>query len=140
MILTVVFAVVSGQFELQPVNLTLLQGSEAQINATVQGSWAFMTWTVGGLLVVTVPFSGNATSDSPRFSARLCSGDSSCVEFTIHNVTRADSGSVVCFVQGSYGAKTAQLSVQGTNFNKMQVYCSSIEYFLIPNTSTTHFL
>lgn len=101
-----------AQFDLQPVNITALQGSDAQLNATVQGVWTFMTWTVGGLLVLTQPSAGNATSSSPRFSAQLCGSGSSCVEFTIHNVTRQDSGSIICTVQGAYGSKTSQLYVQ----------------------------
>ncbi|CAL9685949.1 unnamed protein product [Knipowitschia caucasica] len=103
---------VLGQFQLEPLNLTKLRGSEAKFNATVLGPWSFMTWTLGDLLVVTMPSVGNATSSSTRFSARHCSGGSSCVEFTIHGVTRQDSGPVICAVQGDYGAKTAQLYVQ----------------------------
>lgn len=106
--------VVFGQFELQPVNATVLQGSDAQFNATVQGTWTFMTFTVGGLLVLTMPSTGDDTSASPRYSAQFCSTGSECVTFTVHNVTRQESGSVICFVQGPYGAKTAQLNVQET--------------------------
>lgn len=101
-----------AQFELQPANVTALKGSDAQFNATVQGAWTFMTWTVGGLLVLTQAAAGNDTSSSPRFSAQLCGSGSSCVEFTIHNVTRQDSGSIICTVQGPYGSKTSQLYVQ----------------------------
>lgn len=104
--------VVLGQFQLEPVNVTSLQGSSAQFNATVQGSWTSMTWTVGGLLVLTMPSSGDPDSFLPRFSARLCGAGTTCVEFTIDNVTRRDAGPVVCFVQGEYGDRTAQLFVQ----------------------------
>ncbi|XP_072301682.1 immunoglobulin superfamily member 5 [Eucyclogobius newberryi] len=103
---------VIDQFQLEPANVTQLQGSAAQFNATVQGPWSFMTWTVSGLLVVTVPSEGNATSTSSRFSALRCGNGSSCVEFAIYNLTRQDSGSVTCSVQGVYGTKTAQLNVQ----------------------------
>uniref|UniRef100_A0A3Q3FB28 Immunoglobulin superfamily member 5-like n=1 Tax=Labrus bergylta TaxID=56723 RepID=A0A3Q3FB28_9LABR len=83
------------QFQLQPLNSTVLKASDVSFNATVQGNWQIMTWTVRGLLVLVVPFS-----------------DPSCVEFTMRNVSRGDAGPVVCAVQGAYGSKTAQLQVQ----------------------------
>lgn len=100
---------VSGQFEVQPVNLTVLLGAEARFNSTVQRPWSFMTWDVGGIFAVIIQSSGNSTTSSPRFSARLCS--SRCVELTVHNVTRRDAGPVVCSVEGEAG-KTVQLNVQ----------------------------
>ncbi|XP_070699953.1 immunoglobulin superfamily member 5 isoform X2 [Pempheris klunzingeri] len=104
---------VSEQFELEPLNLTELQGSDAQFNATVQGTWWFMTWSVQGHMVLVVPINGKINSTSEQFSARFCSsGDTKCVEFTIHDITRRLSGPVTCTVQGLYGTKTAQLQVQ----------------------------
>ncbi|KAF3706744.1 Immunoglobulin superfamily member 5 [Channa argus] len=102
---------VSGQFELQPLNSTVLQGSDVRFRATVQGQWNVMTWNVGGFLVLTVVVPGNITSSS-QFSATFCSSDDSCVDFTIHNVSRRDSGPVICSVQGQYGSRTAQLNVE----------------------------
>lgn len=111
-------SVVSGQFQLEPLNTTVLQGSDVQFNATVQGKWMFMTWTVRELLVLTVPATGNVSSISEQFSATFCSGeDTSCVQFTIHNTTRRESGPVICTVQGDYGSKIAQLYVQGGVIN-----------------------
>ncbi|XP_041808639.1 immunoglobulin superfamily member 5 [Chelmon rostratus] len=105
--------VVSQQFHLQPQQLTVLQGSEVRFNATVEGAWQLMTWTVGGLLVLTVSSNNTVTAPTGQFTARYCSaGDPSCVEFTIHNATRRQSGSVICAVLGPYGSRTAQLSVQ----------------------------
>ncbi|XP_056299159.1 immunoglobulin superfamily member 5 [Pseudoliparis swirei] len=106
--------VVSGQFQLEPLNSTVLQGSDAQFNASVQGKWNIMTWEVRGFLVLTFPFTGNVISSSKQFSANFCSSvDTSCVAFTIHNVTRGgQAGPVVCTIQGDYGSKTAQLYVQ----------------------------
>ncbi|XP_059208106.1 immunoglobulin superfamily member 5 [Centropristis striata] len=104
---------VSGQFQLEPQNLTVLRGSDAQFNATVPGVWDVMTWNVGGFLVLTIRVSGDVTSSSGQFSAGFCSmGDTSCVEFTIHNVSRGESGPVLCSVLGDFGSKTAQLYVQ----------------------------
>ncbi|XP_074466443.1 immunoglobulin superfamily member 5 isoform X1 [Sebastes fasciatus] len=106
---------VSGQFQLEPRNLTVLQGSDAQFNATVMGHWKVMTWTVGKKLVLSIPATGNATSSSEQYSARFCSsGDTSCVELTIHNVNRSgtESWPVICSVLGPYGSKTSQLYVQ----------------------------
>ncbi|CAJ1064561.1 immunoglobulin superfamily member 5 [Xyrichtys novacula] len=100
------------QFQLRPLNTNALQGSDVSFNASVQGSWQIMTWMVRDLLVLTIPFSGDITSISKRFTARFCSGDPSCVEFTIRNVSRGEAGSVVCTVQGEFGSKTATLIVQ----------------------------
>lgn len=105
-----------GQFQLEPVNVTKLRGSDALFTTTVQGKWPFMTWTVGGVWVLTMPSVGNASSSSEQFSARFCSSGNSCVDFTIHNVTRKDSGPVTCNVQ-DYSSKSSQLYVQGTSIN-----------------------
>ncbi|XP_026184608.1 immunoglobulin superfamily member 5 isoform X2 [Mastacembelus armatus] len=106
-------AVLSAQFQLQPLNSTVQQGSDARFIATVQGNWQIMTWTVRQIMVLTIPAGGNTTSFSPQFSARFCSsGNTSCVEFTIHNVTRRESGPVICTMLGEYGSKTAQLHVE----------------------------
>lgn len=103
--------VVFGQFEVQPVNLTVLRGGEARFNATVQRSWIFMTWDVGGIYAVTIQPSGNFTTASPRYTARLCGSGTSCAELTIYNVTRSDAGPIDCSVQGE-SDKTVQLYVQ----------------------------
>ncbi|KAJ4929796.1 hypothetical protein JOQ06_018817 [Pogonophryne albipinna] len=110
---------VSEQFQLEPLNATVLHGSAVRFNATVQGAWKVMTWSVGGLMVTTVPDIGDIISFSEQFSARFCSSsDTSCVEFTIQNVTRSKGGAVTCSVQGNYGSKTAQLYVQVTAYRK----------------------
>ncbi|XP_068577438.1 immunoglobulin superfamily member 5 isoform X2 [Cebidichthys violaceus] len=151
-LLLCVTGAVSGQFQLEPLNSTVLQGSDAQFNATVQGNWQVMTWTVGGLLVLNFPVTGNITSSSEQFSARFCSSvDISCVEFTIHNVTRSgDASLVVCRVLGDYGSKTAHLYVQesGTvNVNggnvtvvrhqQVEFQCVTTAWFPTPTVSWT---
>ncbi|XP_069001781.1 immunoglobulin superfamily member 5 [Embiotoca jacksoni] len=105
--------VVLGQFQLEPLNATVLQGSDIQFNATVPGKWQVMTWTVQKLLVLTVSTTSGIIPSSEQFSARYCSSeDTSCVEFTIYNVTRRESGPVTCSIQGNFGQKTSQLHVQ----------------------------
>uniref|UniRef100_A0A672YHE9 Immunoglobulin superfamily, member 5a n=1 Tax=Sphaeramia orbicularis TaxID=375764 RepID=A0A672YHE9_9TELE len=135
-----------GLFQVEPLNLTKLRGSDAQFNATVQGSWKIMTWNVHGLLVLTVGFGGDVTSSSAQYSASFCRVDNSCVEFTIHNVSRSDSGPVVCTVQGDYGSRTAQLHVQGRTFNSrpfteqgldLHVECETSAWFPTPTISWT---
>ncbi|KAM9788985.1 immunoglobulin superfamily member 5 [Neosynchiropus ocellatus] len=102
-----------GQFQLQPQNLTVLQGSTAHFTATVQGTWEVMTWTVNELLVLTFRVNGDTSSSEPQFGAGFCSsGDTSCVEFTISNTTRSRAGTVVCMVQGDFGSKTSRLYVE----------------------------
>ncbi|XP_042354630.1 immunoglobulin superfamily member 5 [Plectropomus leopardus] len=143
--------VVSGQFQLEPLNLTVLQDSDAQFSATVQGKWDVMSWSVRGSPVLFFPFSGNMTASSKQFSARFCSsGDTSCVEFTIHNVTRRESGPVICDVLWEHGSKTAQLNVQesgtvsimGGNVTaeqdeQVEFQCVTSAWFPIPSISWT---
>ncbi|XP_047186525.1 uncharacterized protein igsf5a isoform X4 [Scophthalmus maximus] len=104
---------VSQQFQLEPLNSTVLQGSDVRFNATVEGDWRVMSWDVGDFQVLTFTVNGTILRSSPRFSAGFCSaGDKTCVEFIIHSVTRKETGPVECTVQGEYGSKTAQLNVQ----------------------------
>lgn len=113
---------VSDQFQLEPMTAAVFKGSDAQFIARVTGSWEFMTWTVGQFLVLTVR-RNTTILQVEQYSARFCSSDnSSCVEFTIHNVSRSLIGPVTCAVQGSYGEKTAQLSVQGGFVNMYQTF------------------
>ncbi|KAL6099172.1 uncharacterized protein ACO6RY_18149 [Pungitius sinensis] len=143
---------VLGEFQLEPLNLTVLQGSDARFNATVKGTWNFITWTVGGLLVLNFNINGDMTSSSEQFSARFCSRDTSCVEFTIHNVARSEDASlVICSVLGPYGSKTAQLFVQesgtvnikGENVTVVQqgqqveLQCVTSAWFPIPTVRWT---
>uniref|UniRef100_H3C523 Ig-like domain-containing protein n=1 Tax=Tetraodon nigroviridis TaxID=99883 RepID=H3C523_TETNG len=73
-----------------------------------------MTWDVSSLLVLTISASSrNVTTSSEQFSASFCwPADTSCVEFTIQNISRGQAGPLVCSVLGPYGSKTANLSVQ----------------------------
>ncbi|CAN9501541.1 unnamed protein product [Ophioblennius macclurei] len=100
-------------FNLEPMNPTVLQGSTVQFNATVRGVWKTMTWTAGNLLVLTITSENDTTSSSDQFSATLFSNDSvSRVEFSIYGVTREQAGPVECTILGALGTRTAQLEVQ----------------------------
>ncbi|XP_061595068.1 immunoglobulin superfamily member 5 [Cololabis saira] len=104
---------VTEELQLEPLNSTVLEGSNVQFNASVQGPWKIMTWTVGGFLILTVNAGGPISSSSEQYNATFCSsGVIDCVEFTIYNVTRTEAGPVTCAVQGSISPKTAQLYVQ----------------------------
>ncbi|KAM6970638.1 immunoglobulin superfamily member 5 [Aplochiton taeniatus] len=104
---------VSAQFQLEPQDVAVLQGTDARFNASLKGQWEIMTWMVQNFLVLTINAVTGPTSSPGRFSAQnYSSGDTSRWEFTIRNVSRNDSGPVTCYVQGDYGGKTAQLSVQ----------------------------
>ncbi|XP_037543550.1 immunoglobulin superfamily member 5 [Nematolebias whitei] len=131
--------------QVEPQNSTVLRGSDARFNATLQGTWQVMTWTVGGSFVLTAT-PAEIISSSQMFSARFCS--SSCVEFTIHNVSRSQAGPIICSVQAGYTPQTAQLSVQesGTvritsgNVTVMQAQqvefqCETTAWFPIPSVS-----
>ncbi|XP_071317629.1 immunoglobulin superfamily member 5-like isoform X2 [Trachinotus anak] len=104
--------VVPKQFQLEPLNSTVLQGTDALFRATVDGNWSAITWTVGQNLVYVVTHT-TVNETKGQYSSRFCSrGDTSCVEFIIHNVSRSQSGPVICYVLGEYGSKTAHLYVQ----------------------------
>lgn len=127
--LSLLSSVVSENIQVLPLNATVLKGSEAKFNATVQGEWKIMTWHIGENLVL-IFSSDNTTEDSAsdRFSAQLCSGsDTTCVQFTIQNVTRAEAGEITCSVLGFTGSSTAHLYVQGEvsklDFPPVRLYC-----------------
>ncbi|XP_061902414.1 immunoglobulin superfamily member 5 isoform X2 [Entelurus aequoreus] len=142
---------VMGQFQVDPLVATVLTGSDAQFTAKVQGTWAIMTWTVQGFLVLTVPRSGNISSSSEQFSASFCSSvDTGCVAFTIHNTTRAEAGPVTCTIQGDYGSKTVQLQVQESGTvqikegnmtvvqdQEVEIHCETSAWFPIPEIRWT---
>lgn len=115
--LSLSYSVASQTFVLEPVSSTVLEGSNVTFNATVVGEWQIMTWSIGENLVVTIHYDGDVTAFK-NYSAGFCSaGDSRCVAFTIHNVSRMENGSVTCAVQGLFGSKTADLYVQGKAIN-----------------------
>ncbi|KAM3600717.1 uncharacterized protein V6R79_001294 [Siganus canaliculatus] len=103
------FKLVSQDFQLQPQNLTVLEGTDAQLNATVTGQYETMIWEVDGKLVVNI--FRTSISASEGYNASFCvPGSTSCVQFTIYSVSREQS-SVRCTVQ-DYGTREATLFVQ----------------------------
>ena len=113
--------VVLLKFQLEPLNVSVLQGSDAQFRAIMEGEWKEMTWFLNRTLVLVVSANGKETKYMDQFSAEFCSmGNNSCVEFTIHNASRHNTGPVTCAVLGVAGAKTAYLYVQGKVFNIYQ--------------------
>ncbi|XP_032431812.1 immunoglobulin superfamily member 5 [Xiphophorus hellerii] len=143
--------VVSQKVQLEPLSSTALRDSDVQFIATIQGDWEVTNWGVGGIQVLTIINSTNSIIPSvDRFSARFCvSTNRNCVEFIIHNVTRADAGEVVCNVQG-HQPVTAQLFVQesgtvsipGGNVTVMQggeveLECVTTAWFPAPTISWT---
>ncbi|XP_043996179.1 immunoglobulin superfamily member 5 isoform X1 [Gambusia affinis] len=144
-------SVVSQKVQLEPLNSTVLRDSDVQFMATIQGAWDVTNWGVGGIQVLTIVNSTSSIIPSAdRFSARFCFSTSrNCVEFTIHNVSRADAGEVVCNVQG-HQPVTAQLYVQesgtvnipGGNVTVMQdgeveLECFTTAWFPAPSISWT---
>lgn len=124
----VIVSSVMGQFQVEPLESTVLKGSDARFSATVQGMWEVMTWNVRGFLVLTVPRIGHISSSSEQFSASFCSAEvTSCVVFNIHNASRSEAGPVICTVQGDYGSKSAQLHVQGTVDSRTSTICISLQ-------------
>ncbi|XP_047463195.1 immunoglobulin superfamily member 5 isoform X2 [Mugil cephalus] len=103
----------SQEFQLEPQNLFVLKDSDAQFRVTIQGPWEVMTWDVGDVQVLTLPINSPSIPATGRFEASFCvTDDTSCVQFTIINTTRNDTGRVACTVQNRPGQKVAQLHVQ----------------------------
>uniref|UniRef100_A0A8C9Z0H2 Immunoglobulin superfamily, member 5a n=1 Tax=Sander lucioperca TaxID=283035 RepID=A0A8C9Z0H2_SANLU len=135
---------VSGLFQLQPLKSNVLQGSDARFNATVQGNWQFMTWTFQEILVLSFFSNGDITSSKEQFSARFCSGgDTSCVEFSIHNVSRNESGPVICIVLGGeVRDKRGTVNIKGENVTVIQgqqveFLCVTSAWYPTPTVSWT---
>lgn len=119
--LSLLFSAVSQEFMLQPLNLTVLTGSNASFNATVPGKWDVMTWNVAKLLVLTITVVDDKINVIPNRGMFGAIGHSNTtVEFFIYNVTREQSGPIICTVQGEYGSREAQLNVQGKVSNISQ--------------------
>lgn len=119
--LSLLFSAVSQEFMLQPLNLTVLTGSNASFTATVLGKWDVMTWTVAKLQVLTVTVVDNKINVIPNAAMfNAIAHSNTTVEFFIYNVTREQSGPIICIVQGEYGPREAQLYVQGKDSNISQ--------------------
>ncbi|KAM4726214.1 immunoglobulin superfamily member 5 [Anableps anableps] len=142
---------VSQKVQLEPLNSTVLRDSDVQFHANIQGNWEITSWDVGGIQVLTIINSLDTVFPSiDRFSARFCPNTNrSCVEFTIHNVTRADAGEVVCTVQGHqplkaqlYVQESGTVSILGGNVTVMQdeeveFECVTTAWFPAPTISWT---
>lgn len=109
------YSVMSQILNLEPQNSTVLKGTDARFIVTVLGKWEVMAWNIRDLLVIVMYApSGSTVTSSDQFSATFCTaGDTSCVEFTIHNVTRNQTGEITCRVLGTFGSQMAQLNVEG---------------------------
>lgn len=99
--------------QLQPLNAAALRGSKAQFNCSTTLTPSVMTWTVKGLLVVTIIEASGVLNSTDRFSAtNFTTPGNYKWEFTISNVQRNDAGEVTCQVFG-VERQMATLSVQG---------------------------
>uniref|UniRef100_A0A3Q3W722 Ig-like domain-containing protein n=1 Tax=Mola mola TaxID=94237 RepID=A0A3Q3W722_MOLML len=85
------YSVMSQILNLEPQNSTVLKGTDARFIVTVLGKWEVMAWSIRDLLVIVIYApSGSTVTSSDQFSATFwTAGDTSCVEFTIHNVTQS---------------------------------------------------
>ncbi|XP_029375716.1 immunoglobulin superfamily member 5 [Echeneis naucrates] len=103
----------SQKFDLEPMNSTVLQGTDAHFKTTVHKPWDIMIWSVKDNLVLTFSKMNGIIPPPPEgFHAHLCPNTTDCVEFIIYNVHRNQSGPVTCAVQGDFGEVTAELHVQ----------------------------
>ncbi|XP_029483645.1 immunoglobulin superfamily member 5 isoform X4 [Oncorhynchus nerka] len=103
---------VSGVPQLEPLNVTVLRGSEARFNISLSEAWYSMSWMLKSVLVLTINSGTGESEHNRRFSVKnYSSADIYCWEFIIRDVWRNDSGTVSCGVQEK-PTQTAQLFVQ----------------------------
>uniref|UniRef100_A0A3P9P0F6 Immunoglobulin superfamily, member 5a n=1 Tax=Poecilia reticulata TaxID=8081 RepID=A0A3P9P0F6_POERE len=148
----VLYPAASQKVQLEPLNSTALRDSDVQFIATIQGHWEVTNWGVRGIQVLTIINSTNSIIPSEdRFSARFCVNTSrSCVEFTVHNVTRADAGEVVCNVQvlqsktvfAFFLSESGTVSIPGGNVTvkqggEVELECVTTAWFPAPTISWT---
>ncbi|KAG1970195.1 immunoglobulin superfamily member 5 isoform X2 [Pimephales promelas] len=97
--------------ELQPLNAAVLRGSEARFNCSRTLTSSVMTWTVNGVLVVTITEASGVLNPTERFSVtNFTTPGNYKWEFTIRNVQRNDT-EVGCQLTNE-GIQRATLSVQ----------------------------
>ncbi|XP_062342328.1 immunoglobulin superfamily member 5 isoform X2 [Osmerus eperlanus] len=103
---------VSGQVQLEPLSATVLQGSKARFNCSLEGDFEVMGWLINGRLAITISMQIGVLGNSQRFSAtNFSSGTTQRWEFIIREVQRNDSGTVSCDVQNIQTGE-AKMSVQ----------------------------
>ncbi|XDV54577.1 hypothetical protein PO909_022832 [Leuciscus waleckii] len=103
---------VSAEVQLQPLNAAVLRGSKARFNCSTTLTPSVMTWSVNGLLVVTIIEASGVLNITDRFSAtNFTTPGNYKWEFIISNVQRNDAGEVACQVMGGE-RQMATLSVQ----------------------------
>lgn len=111
--------------QLQPLNAAVLRGSKARFNCSSTQPTSVMTWTVNGLLVLTIIEASGVLNSTDRFSAtNFTTPGNYKWEFIISNVQRSDAGEVTCQVLGGE-PQMATLSVQGEQCLKL--YCDSFQ-------------
>ncbi|XP_055728455.1 immunoglobulin superfamily member 5 isoform X1 [Salvelinus fontinalis] len=103
---------VSGVPQLEPLNVTVLRGSEARFNISLSEEWYSMSWMLKTVLVLTINSGTGVSEHNRRFAVtNYSSADIYCWEFIIRDVWRNDTGDVSCGVQEK-PTQTAQLFVQ----------------------------
>ncbi|XP_067289415.1 immunoglobulin superfamily member 5 isoform X2 [Pseudorasbora parva] len=139
---------VSADVQLQPLNAVVLSGSKARFNCSSTQATSAMTWTVNGLLVITIIEGSGVLNSTERFAVtNFTTPGNYKWELTISNVQRNDAGKVTCQVLGGE-SQVATLSVQergsveiiGGNQTKTEgtqteFQCRAIGWYPEPNMS-----
>ena len=98
---------------LVPRERAVLRGSAASYNCSISVPWVVMTWLFDGSVGLTISMEHGVLENTPRFTAvNYTTNENYKWEFTIRNVTRKDSGEIMCAVQNIQSIR-ANLSVQG---------------------------
>ncbi|XP_051766280.1 immunoglobulin superfamily member 5 [Ctenopharyngodon idella] len=139
---------VSAEVQLQPLNAAVLSGSKARFNCSSTQPTSVMTWTVNGLLVLTIIETSGVLNSTDRFYAtNFTTPGNYKWEFIISNVQIGDAGEVTCQVLGGE-LQMSTLSVQergsveivGGNQTKTEgaqteFRCRAVGWFPEPNMS-----
>ncbi|XP_023700579.2 immunoglobulin superfamily member 5 isoform X2 [Paramormyrops kingsleyae] len=139
-----------AEVQLDPQMATVLRGSNATFNCSVDQKWVVMSWLLNGNVVLTVSKDHGILSNDPRFTALNYSTDTLSIwEINILGVKRTDMGEVTCDVQNIQKVN-AQLSVQVsgtvhiTDINKTATHgelayfqCSALGWYPAPIISWT---
>ncbi|KAL0994360.1 hypothetical protein UPYG_G00121120 [Umbra pygmaea] len=103
---------VIGLPNLEPLNATVLEGSNASFTVSLSDTWVSISWTLKNILVLTISKQYGVLGHDPRFiGLNKSSANTDQWEFIIQNVWRNDTGPVHCAIQNMM-QQTAQLSVQ----------------------------
>ncbi|KPP79922.1 hypothetical protein Z043_100469 [Scleropages formosus] len=112
-----------AQVQLWPMNATVLLGTNATFNCSVQQQWVAMAWLLKSDVVLIITRDHGPAINNLRYTAQNYStAQESTWAFTVIGVRQNDTGPVSCDVQ-NIQKQTAFLDVQGQCVRRSSVSC-----------------